>query len=143
VYGRVYVSTNGRGVLYGDTSDTSGGGGGSTDPTPTPTGACTVTYKITNQWSGGFQADVLIGNTGSSAWSGWSLGWSFADSQKITQLWNADYTRSDAAVTAKNVGWNGSVAAGSTVGFGFTGSWTGSNTKPTSFKLGDQSCTVG
>jgi hypothetical protein len=143
VYGRVYVSTNGRGVLYGDTSDTSGGGGGSTDPTPTPTGACTVTYKITNQWSGGFQADVLIGNTGSSAWSGWSLGWSFADGQKITQLWNADYTRSDAAVTAKNVGWNGSVAAGSTVGFGFTGSWTGSDTKPTSFKLGDQSCTVG
>ena len=25
---------------------------------PRPTGACAVTYKITNQWSGGFQADV-------------------------------------------------------------------------------------
>ncbi|MEU7561525.1 cellulose binding domain-containing protein [Streptomyces eurythermus] len=142
VYGRVYVSTNGRGVVYGDTSGTGDTGGG-TDPGPVPTGACTVSYKITNQWADGFQADVTLANTGSSAWNGWSLTWSFADGQKITQMWNAGYTQSGATVTARNVSWNGTVAAGSSVAFGLTGSRSGTaNSGPATFKLGDRTCTV-
>jgi hypothetical protein len=139
VYGRVYVATNGRGVIYGDTAGTGDGG---TGPTPTPTGGCAVTYKVTNQWSGGFQAEVRLDNTGTSAWNGWSLNWTFADGQKITQAWNAEHTQSGSAVTAKNVGWNAAVAAGSSVSFGFTGSWSGANAKPTAFKLGERTCTL-
>ncbi|GHC51345.1 cellulose binding domain-containing protein [Streptomyces violaceochromogenes] len=141
VYGRVYVSTNGRGVVYGDSS-----GGGTTDPGPgpgpAPTGACKVTYKVTSQWTGGFQADVQLANTGTSAWNGWSLNWTFPDGQKLTQAWNAEAAQSGAAVTAKNIGWNGNVAAGSSVSFGFTANWSGTNTKPAAFTLGDRNCTV-
>ncbi|MEV7062730.1 cellulose binding domain-containing protein [Streptomyces collinus] len=141
VYGRVYVSTNGRGVVYGDSS-----GGGTTDPGPgpgpAPTGACKVTYKVTSQWTGGFQADVQLANTGTSAWNGWSLNWTFPDGQKLTQAWNAEAAQSGAAVTAKNIGWNGNVTAGSSVSFGFTANWSGTNTKPAAFTLGDRNCTV-
>lgn len=144
VHGRVYVATNGRGVVYGDTADTGG-----TDPEepeepeePGPSGACEVTYRITNQWTGGFQADVRLTNTGSAAWNGWSLNWSFADGQKISQLWNGSPTQSGPAVTVRNTDWNGTVAAGSSVAFGFTATRSATNTAPTVFGLDERTCAV-
>src|SRR3989442_889491 len=55
------------------------------------TPACRVDYKITSQWDTGFGADVTITNLGPAV-TGWTLGWSLAQGQGITQAWNATVT---------------------------------------------------
>lgn len=114
-------------------------------PTPTATVAgstCSVHYVVTNQWTGGFGASVTINNTGASTINGWTLKWTFANEQTITQIWNASDTQSGGNVSATNLSYNGTIASGSNTNFGFNSSWSGSNTNPTAFTLNGVSCTV-
>src|SRR3954463_16108309 len=101
---------------------------------------CTVKYTATGQWPGGFQANVDVTNLGDRI-NGWSLAWTFASGQKVTQVWNATVTSSGSQVTATNVGYNAAIATNATVSFGFLGSWSGSNPAPTSFTLNGVACT--
>ncbi|MEV4344518.1 non-reducing end alpha-L-arabinofuranosidase family hydrolase [Actinoplanes sp. NPDC049596] len=101
---------------------------------------CSVTYAVSSQWQGGFGANVSITNLGDAV-SGWTLTWSYAAGQSVTQAWNATVTQSGSAVTAKNAGYNGSIATNGTVSFGFNGSWTGSNPVPATFALNGVTCT--
>jgi cellulase/cellobiase CelA1 len=88
-----------------------------------------VSYNITGQWSGGFQADVRV-TAGSSAIRGWTVQWTFANGQSVSSAWGATVTSSGSSVTATNVGYNGSMTAGSSTNFGFIGSWNGTNGVP-------------
>ncbi|HLG77621.1 MAG TPA: cellulose binding domain-containing protein, partial [Ktedonobacteraceae bacterium] len=116
--------------------------------TPTPTqgsgSGCRVHYAITGQWPGGFGADITITNTGTTAWNGWTLTFSFANGQTITQLWNGTVSQSGSSVTVTNVSYNGSVAAGASVSPdpGFNGTWNGTNNAPTAFTLNGMACSV-
>ncbi|MBB6556738.1 glycoside hydrolase family 6 protein [Nonomuraea rubra] len=100
--------------------------GGTSTPTVTPTitpttgpGGCTATYKVTSQWSGGFQGEVTVKNTGSAQTSSWRVGWTLPGGQTISQLWNGTLSGSSGAVSVTNLNWNGTLAAGASTTFGF------------------------
>ena len=104
--------------------------------------ACHIGYTISSQWGGGFGAAITINNTGTTAISNWTLTWSFANGQTITQLWNGTETQSGANVTVTNLSYNGSIpAGGSYTGMGFNGSWNNSsNAVPASFAVNGTTC---
>jgi endoglucanase len=104
--------------------------------------ACHIAYSVTNQWPGGFQAAITINNTGTTGITNWTLTWSFANSQTITQLWNGTESQSGANVTVTNLSYNGTIAAGGNYnGMGFTGTWNNTtNAVPASFAINGTTC---
>jgi hypothetical protein len=102
---------------------------------------CQVTYTVTNQWSGGFGANITIQNTSSAAWTGWTLAFTFpASGQSVTQGWNGTFTQSSQNVTVANVSWNGAVSVNGSANPGFNGAWSGSNPVPTAFTVNGNAC---
>ncbi|GAB3862477.1 rhamnogalacturonan lyase [Micromonospora andamanensis] len=104
------------------------------------TAGCRVDYRVTNQWTGGFGADITVTNLGDPV-NGWTLTWSYAAGQQVTQAWNATVTQSGAQVSARNVDYNAAIGTNGSANFGFNGSWNGSNPAPTSFALNGTTCT--
>jgi cellulose 1,4-beta-cellobiosidase len=102
---------------------------------------CTVDYKVQNQWDTGFTAAVTITNN-SAAKSSWSLKWSYAGNQKVTNFWNSKISQSGTAVTAANESYNGTLATGGSTSFGFQGTYSGTNAVPTTFTLDGVTCNV-
>jgi hypothetical protein len=109
-------------------------------PAGAATAGCSVNYAVSSQWQGGFNADVSITNLGDPLTS-WTLTWSWPAGQAVTQAWNTTLTQSGAAVTARNVSYNGSIGTNASASFGFNGSWTGSNPAPSGFALNGVACT--
>ena len=95
-------------------------------------GGCSATYSLTSSWSGGYQGQVQVDNTGSSPITGWKLAWTYPGNQQINDLWNGSYTQSGEQVSVTNASFNGSIAAGGDTTVGFTGAYSGTNTAPSS-----------
>lgn len=103
--------------------------------------ACQIDYAVTSSWNTGFQGGLTIHNLGDAVTS-WTLGFSFANGQTITQGWNGTFTQSGSAVTVASLSWNGAIASGGTLsGIGFLANYSGTNTNPTAFTLNGVACT--
>lgn len=81
-------------------------------------------------WNNGYVLNVTVTNDGNSAISGWQLTLDFSQSPSVTGSWNADISASGNTVTATDVSWNGSLAVGQSVSFGFQGTHNGNFVLP-------------
>ena len=109
--------------------------------TPAPGGSyCAVEYQITSDWGTGFGANVVVTNRSAAAWNSWTVTWTFPGNQQITSLWNGVYTQTGQSVEVRNASWNGSVAAGASVSFGFNASYSGANDVPTDLRVNGVDC---
>lgn len=107
---------------------------------------CQVTYSIA--WSGGngFGANIEIRNTGPAITNGWTLLFSFPNSQRIQNGWPVSFSQpaGSAQVTvASNAPWNQSIGSGGTFNVGFNGTFSGANDPPTAFMLNGVACNGG
>ena len=77
-----------------------------------------VTFTLTGQWNGGYNANVKIENTGDTVIENWYLEFAFAGA--ISNIWNAEiYSTESGKYIIKNAGWNADIGVGGCAEFGF------------------------
>ncbi|GDY55186.1 hypothetical protein SVIO_058090 [Streptomyces violaceusniger] len=119
---------------------TSGHGGKppSDDRKPGDDADCTARFQLVNEWPDGFQAAVTL--TSRESLDGWRVTWTFRDSQRVTQMWNGEFTQHGSKVTATPADYNKRVKAGDSLSMGFLGTWSDGNRPPGSFTLNGRPC---
>ncbi|MFJ5263897.1 glycosyl hydrolase family 18 protein [Streptomyces sp. NPDC088387] len=100
----------------------------------------TATFAKPQDWGSGFEGKWTVKNTGTTSISSWTVEWDFPSGTSVSSGWDADITSSGTHWTAKNKSWNGTLAPGATVTFGFNGTGPGS---PSNCKLNGGSCDGG
>ncbi|MGV9450379.1 glycosyl hydrolase family 18 protein [Streptomyces sp. NPDC003635] len=100
----------------------------------------TATYVKTQDWGSGFEGKWTVKNTGTTTLTSWTVEWDFPSGTSVGSGWDADFSSSGTHWTAKNKSWNGTLAPGASVSFGFNGTGSGS---PANCKLNGGSCDGG
>ncbi|MEU6706468.1 glycoside hydrolase family 18 chitinase [Streptomyces wuyuanensis] len=102
--------------------------------------SATATYTKVQDWGSGFEGKWTVKNTGTTSISSWTVEWDFPSGTSVTSAWDADVTSSGTHWTARNKSWNGTLAPGATVSFGFNGAGAGS---PANCRINGGSCDGG
>jgi hypothetical protein len=103
--------------------------------------ACHVVYTLNSSWPGGFTAQVVINNTGTTTINSWSLTFTFPGDEKITSNFNGGFSQTGENATLTNASYNGTIAPGGNTTDGFQGTWSSSVANPTSFAVNGTACT--
>ncbi|WP_454044316.1 glycoside hydrolase family 9 protein [Cellulosimicrobium sp. Marseille-Q8652] len=82
------------------------------------TAACAVRWT-SSDWGSGGTVTLRLTNSGLTALSGWTIGFTFPAGQTLTNGWSAAWSQTGAVVTARSMSWNGTVLPGGSVEVGF------------------------
>ncbi|QXJ20937.1 cellulose binding domain-containing protein [Actinomadura graeca] len=94
-------------------------------PTASSAEAVTASCTKTSDWGSGFQGSCTITNGSGSGITSWKIEGDLPSGTSISSVWEATKTVSGDHYTFSNLGWNGSLAAGKTISFGFGGTGSG------------------
>jgi hypothetical protein len=94
------------------------------------TNGVTATLSLQSDWGAGYCANVVLANGGTAPVTGWTLTAALNQST-VSSVWSATYTQSGGVITLTPLDWNASIAPGASVSFGFCGTATGTNYRPT------------
>ncbi|MEU4426546.1 beta-1,3-glucanase family protein [Actinoplanes sp. NPDC024001] len=103
---------------------------------PASAAAPTATLRTVDDWGSGWQAEVTIDNTGTSALTSWKVEFDLPAGAGIGSFWETDMTASGSHRTFTNRSWNGAIPVGAKVTFGFVGS----GARPVNCKLNGAPC---
>ena len=87
------------------------------------TSMAACTYAIESEWNTGFVANITIKNDTGAPINNWNVNWQYVNN-RMASGWNANFSGSN-PYTATNMAWNGSIAVGQSVTFGFQGNKNG------------------
>lgn len=113
-----------------------------TTAAPAPTYGCTVTYRVARRWQNGFHTEVTIANTGNAPVVHWTLRWTFARGETVTDTWNAAVEQSGAEVEATDVAASATISAGGTQWLRFNATRGPESPVPQTFTLNNRPCAV-
>ncbi|HEX2145089.1 MAG TPA: glycoside hydrolase family 9 protein [Glycomyces sp.] len=85
------------------------------------TPSCEVEYRINGQWQGGFNAQILVTNTGDEPLEGVTLRWALPTGQSLVHSWSVALSQEGHVVTATDLAGGRALKPGRTFTFGFIG----------------------
>ncbi|MET8201560.1 chitinase [Micromonospora taraxaci] len=97
----------------------------------------TASFVKTADWGSGWEGKYTITNGGTSTINGWSLAFDLPSGTTLGSYWDALLTSAGQRHTFTNRSWNGTIAPGASVSFGFLASGSGS---PSGCQLNGASC---
>jgi chitinase len=102
-------------------------------------GGVSATFTKGSDWGTGYGGTYTITNGSTTARTSWTVEFDLPVNHKIGSLWDGSHTTAGQHVTVKNT-WNGTIAPGASVSFGFNVNYSGTYTAPANCKLDGGSC---